>query len=566
MAQRKQRQRLPVLEKVPTGIAGFDEITFGGLPRGRPTLICGGPGSGKTLFGTEFLVRGATAYDEPGVFMSFEETIDEMTKNVASLGFDLKRLVAAKKIFLDYVHVERSEIEETGEFDLEGLFIRLDDAISAVGAKRVVLDTLESLFSGLPNPLILRAELRRLFRWLKARGMTAIITGEQGTGALTRQGLEEYISDCVIMLDNRVSAQQSTRRLRIIKYRGSTHGTNEYPFTIDEQGIAVLPITSLGLSHMVSRERVSSGIPRLNTMLGGKGFYRGSTILITGTAGTGKTSIAAEFVRAGCRRGEKCLFFSFEESPSQIMRNMLSIGIDLNAPLKRGLLKFHSERPVCCGHEAHLTAMHKIINDFKPRIVVVDPVSNLNMTEINTDSKMMLTRLIDFLKMAGITSLFTTLTTADSAPEQTEVGISSMVDTWLLLRDIEIGGERNRALYILKSRGMAHSNQIREFLLTDHGVDLRDVYIGPEGVLTGTARLIQEAKDHGVERLHLQESERRKLSLKNRKKMLEAQIAVLRANYEREANDTTYLEDQESVRQKKYTSLQKSLASMRKAD
>ncbi len=566
MVKGRKGKRLPVLEKAPTGITGFDEVTFGGVPRGRPTLICGGPGSGKTLFGMEFLVRGATEYGEPGVFMSFEESIDEMTKNVASLGFDLKRLAAAKKIFLDYVHVERSEIEETGEYDLEGLFIRLNDAITAVGAKRVVLDTIESLFSGLPNPLILRAELRRLFRWLKARGMTVIITGEQGTGTPTRQGLEEYISDCVIMLDHRVSTQLSTRRMRIVKYRGSTHGTNEYPFLIDEQGIAVLPITSIGLHHTAGRERVSSGIPRLDTMLSGKGFYRGSSILVSGTAGTGKTSIASEFVRAGCRRGEKCFFFSFEESPSQIIRNMLSIGIDLQAPLKKGLLKFHSERPTIFGLEAHLSGMHKLIEEFKPRIVVIDPVSNLTMAGSDTDVKMMLTRLIDFLKMTGITTLFTSLTTPSVDLEQSEVGISSIADTWLLLRDIEVGGERNRGLYVLKSRGMAHSNQIREFLLTDHGVDLLDVYVGPAGVLTGTARLAQEAKEREADRALLQDIERRKMSLKNRKNALEARVTAMRAEYEREAVEVKSLEDQDSIRRKADASLQKSLARMRKAD
>jgi circadian clock protein KaiC len=566
MAQRSKGKRLPVLEKAPTGIAGFDEITLGGVPRGRPTLICGGPGSGKTLFGMEFLVRGATEYGEPGVFMSFEESIDEMTRNVASLGFDLKRLAAAKKVFLDYVHVERSEIEETGEYDLEGLFIRLNDAITTVGAKRVVLDTLESLFSGLPNPLILRAELRRLFRWLKAKGLTAIITGEQGTGALTRHGLEEYISDCVILLDHRVSAQVSTRRMRIVKYRGSTHGTNEYPFLIDEQGIVVLPITSLGLHHGAGRERVSSGIPRLDAMLGGKGFFRASSILVSGTAGTGKTSIASEFLRAGCRRGEKCIFFSFEESPSQIMRNMLSIGIDLQVPLKRGLLKFHAERPTIYGLEAHLTSMHKIIADFKPRNVVIDPVSNLHLAGIDTDVKMMLTRLIDFLKMSGITSLFTNLTSPGITLEQTEVGISSMADAWLLLRDLESGGERNRVLYVLKCRGTAHSNQVREFLLTDHGVDLLNVYVGPAGVLTGTARIAQEAKEREAERVILKDMAGRKLNLKSRKETLEAQIAAMRAEYEREASEVKRLEDQESARQKTVSSLHKTLARMRQAD
>jgi len=566
MAARKNRKRLPVLEKVPTGITGFDEITFGGLPRGRPTLICGGPGSGKTLFGMEFLVRGATEYNEPGVFISFEETIEEMTKNVASLGFDLQHLVAAKKLFLDYVHIERSEIEETGEYDLEGLFIRINDAISLVGAKRVVLDTIESLFAGLPNPFILRAELRRLFRWLKTKGMTAVITGEQGTGSLTRHGMEEYISDCVILLDHRVSGQVSTRRLRILKYRGSTHSANEYPFLIDEKGISVLPITTLGLRHTVTSERISSGIPRLDTMLGGKGFFKGSSILVSGTAGTGKTSIAAQFVSAGCRRGEKCLYCSFEESPSQIMRNMRSIGIDLHTPVKRGRLEFHADRPTLCGLEAHFATMHKLIMRLKPSIVAIDPVSNLNVVGNETDVKMMLMRLLDYMKTEGITILLTTLTTPGLALEQTEVGISSLADTWLLLRDIEQEGERNRALYVLKSRGMAHSNQIREFLLTDHGVDLLDAYVGPSGVLTGTARLAQEAKEREADMMFSKDTESKKLRLENSRKALEAKIAAMRAEFESEAAEVKRLNEQEAARKKEHTALQKTMARMRKAD
>jgi len=514
----------------------------------------------------EFLVRGATEYNEPGVFISFEETIEEMTKNVASLGFDLQHLVAAKKLFLDYVHIERSEIEETGEYDLEGLFIRINDAISLVGAKRVVLDTIESLFAGLPNPFILRAELRRLFRWLKTKGMTAVITGEQGTGSLTRHGMEEYISDCVILLDHRVSGQVSTRRLRILKYRGSTHSANEYPFLIDEKGISVLPITTLGLRHTVTSERISSGIPRLDTMLGGKGFFRGSSILVSGTAGTGKTSIAAQFVSAGCRRGEKCLYCSFEESPSQIMRNMRSIGLDLHTPVKRGLLEFHADRPTLCGLEAHFATMHKLIMRFKPSSVAIDPVSNLNIVSNETDVKMLLMRLLDHMKTEGITILLTTLTTPGLALEQTEVGISSLADTWLLLRDIEQEGERNRALYVLKSRGMAHSNQIREFLLTDHGVDLLDAYVGPSGVLTGTARLAQEAKEREADMMFSKDMESKKLRLENNRKALEAKIAAMRAEFESEAAEVKRLHEQEAARKKEHTALQKTMARMRKAD
>src|SRR5512139_1379513 len=407
------------LQKSPTGIQGLDEITSGGLPKGRPTLVCGGAGSGKTLLGIEFLVRGATRFNEPGVFMSFEESAEELTKNVASLGFDLNRLVASKRLLVDYVHIERSEIEETGEYDLEGLFIRLCNAIDSIGAKRVVLDTIESLFAGLPNPSILRAELRRLFRWLKKKGMTAIITGERGDNALTRHGLEEYVSDCVILLDHRVADQISTRRLRVVKYRGSIHGTNEFPFLIDERGIAVMPITSLGLKHIVTSQRISTGIPRLDTMLGGKGYFRGSTILVSGTAGTGKTSVAAHFVDAACRRGEPCIFFAFEESPSQIIRNMRSIGIDLQHWVEKGLLTFHAERPTVCGLEAHLASMDKVIKTFKPKVLVVDPVTNLSSVASEADVKAMLVRLLDRMKSNQTTALFTTLTGVGGSLELT---------------------------------------------------------------------------------------------------------------------------------------------------
>lgn len=459
----------PQLPKAPTGIQGLDEITGGGLPKGRPTLVCGGAGCGKTLLAMEFLVRGATEFNEPGVFMAFEESAQDLTQNVASLGFDLKDLVARKKIVLDYVYIERSEIEEAGEYDLEGLFIRLGAAIDSIGAKRVVLDTIESLFAGLPNPLILRAELRRLFRWLKDKGVTAIITGERGEGTLTRQGLEEYVSDCVIVLDHRVSEQTSSRRLRVVKYRGSTHGTNEYPFLIDADGISVLPVTSLALEHIASSEKISTGIPRLDAMLGGAGYYRGSSVLVSGTAGTGKSSFAAHFADAACRRGERVLYFSFEESPSQIMRNMRSIGIDLKQWVKKGLLQIQAHRPSSAGLETHLAMKHKVIAEFKPQVVILDPLNSFVVGDNEIGVHSMLMRLLDYLKMQQITGLFTNLTSSGGVLEQTEVAISSLIDTWLLLRAIESGGERNRDLTVLKSRGMAHSNQAREFLLTDHG-------------------------------------------------------------------------------------------------
>jgi circadian clock protein KaiC len=525
------------LLKSPTGIQGFDEITGGGLPTGRPTLVCGGAGCGKTLFGMEFLVRGTTQFNEPGVFMSFEETNEELIKNVASLGFDLDDLIKHKKIALDHVHIERSEIEETGEYDLEGLFIRLNYAIDSIGAKRVVLDTIESLFAGLPNQLILRAELRRLFRWLKDKGVTAIITGERGEETLTRQGLEEYVSDCVIMLDHRVTEQNSTRRLRVIKYRGSMHGTNEYPFLIDENGFSVLPITSLGLNHIISNERISSGITALDKMLEGKGYFRGSTVLVSGTAGVGKTSIASHFAEAACKRGERVLYFCFEESPSQLMRNMLSIGIKLETWVKKGLLQFQATRPTNYGLEMHLAATHKAVHNFKPHIVILDPINTFVIGEQEIGVKTMLMRIVDYLKSNQITALFTSLTANEGTLEYTDVGISSLIDTWLLLRDIELSGERNRGMYVLKSRGMAHSNQIREFILTDHGVELREVYIGASGVLTGSARIAQEANENAKLLTRKHDIERKKREIERKRRTLEAQIAALHADFESEESE-----------------------------
>ena len=524
----KTRKKLP---KSLTGIQGLDEITEGGLPTGRPTLICGSAGCGKTLLAMEFLVRGATQFNEPGVFMAFEETAKDLTQNVASLGFDLDTLVADKKIVLDFVYIERSEIEETGEYDLEGLFIRLGQSIDSIGAKRVVLDTIESLFAGLPNPLILRAELRRLFRWLKDKGVTAVITGERGEETLTRQGLEEYVSDCVIVLDHRVKDQTSSRRLRVVKYRGSTHGTNEYPFLIDEDGISIVPVTSLGLGHNASIDRIPSGISRLDTMMGGKGFFRGSTVLISGTAGTGKSSICAHFVDAACRRGERALYFSFEESPGQIIRNMRSIGIDLEQWVKKGLLHFQATRPAFAGLEMQLTMMHKATIKFDPQVVIVDPLNGFITGDNIDDVKSMLMRLADFLKTKQISSMFTQFMSSNVAHGTGDIAIASMVDTWLVMHDIEIGGERNRCLYILKSRGMGHSNQVRECLITDHGVELCEVYVGAGGVLTGSARIAQEAQELALTLTRKQEVERRQIEIESRRKALEAKVAALRAEF-----------------------------------
>jgi circadian clock protein KaiC len=558
-----QRKTLP---KSPTSIQGFDEITRGGLPKGRPTLVCGGAGSGKTLFAMEFIVRGASLYNEPGVFISFEETEKELTANVASLGFDLNKLIKQKKIWLEHIHVERGEIEQNGEYDLKGLFVRIHHAIESIGAKRVVLDTIETLFSELPNPAVVRTELRRLFTWLKKKRVTTIVTGEKGEATLTRQGLEEYVSDCVILLDHRVTEQSSIRRLRVVKYRGSTHGTNEYPFLIDEDGFSVLPVTSLGLKHISTRERISSGVPRLDTMLSGEGFFRGSTILVSGTAGTGKTSLCAQFVEAACKRGEKVLYFAFEESPSQFMRNMSSIGIHLEPWVKKGLLNFHATRPTLHGLEHHLTTTLNLINKVNPQIVILDPIDAFIMGNNQTEVKIMLLRIVDYLKMRNITAMFASLTNGAKNQELTDMAISSLIDTWLLLRDIEIGGERNRGLYILKSRGMDHSNQIREFKLTDKGIDLLDVYVGPEGVLTGSARLTQEALNDSERLSRQQEIERKHSEIELKRAALDAQIVVLKSEFKSEESETLKLIEMEKFTNKRFKEDQKKMAASRKAD
>ena len=545
------------LPKCTTGIQGLDEITSGGLPQGRPTLVCGSAGCGKTLLGVEFLVRGATLFDEPGVFIAFEETAEELAQNVRSLGFDLDGLIEKKKLAVDYIYIERSEIEETGEYDLEALFIRLGFAIDSIGAKRIVLDTLETLFAGLPNPAILRSELRRLFRWLKKKGVTAIITAERGSGSFTRHGLEEYVSDCVLLLDHRVDGQISTRRLRIVKYRGSSHGTNEFPFLIDEGGISVFPITSLQRQHEASSERISIGVPALDAMLGGEGVYRGSSVLLSGTAGVGKTSLACHAADACCRRGERCLYIAFEEPEAQLLRNMRSIGLNLEPWVKKGLLRFHAARPTMNGLEMHLASIHKLVEGLNPSLVIVDPITNFISSGTVSEASSMMMRLVDYLKARQITTLLTNLNRNEGALEHTELDISSTIDTWLLLRDMELNGERNRGLYILKSRGMSHSNQIREFLLTDNGILLTEVYLGPDGVLTGSARLAQEAKEMATAAQRNQEIERKRGELSRRQQALEAQIAVLQLQFqtdkeEMERDITTeqvYLEKLEQGRQ-----------------
>lgn len=525
------RELLP-LEKTPTGIPGFDEISEGGLPKGRTTIVCGGAGCGKTMFGIEFLVRGAQEFNEPGVLMAFEETPEDIARNVASLGFDIEALANQKKLFLDFISVEPHEIQESGDYDLEGLFIRLQCAVDAVGAKRVMFDTLEALFSGFKNPGILRAEFRRLFRWLKDRGLTTVITAERGEGTLTRHGLEEYVSDCVILLDHRIKDQISARRLRIVKYRGTKHGADEYPFLIDERGMSILPLTSLQLQHTVSNERVSSGVPDLDEMLEGKGYFRGSSVLITGTAGSGKTTLAASFVDAACRRGERCLYIDFEESRDQVARNMSSVGLDLDQWSKKGLLTHEAWRPTQFGIEMHLLRIHKFIEKVKPQCVVIDPITNLLNGSSDKEVYSMLMRLLDFLKVQGITAVFVSLTSGGDNMEQTTVGISSLTDTWILLRDLELNGERNRCVYVLKSRGMAHSNQLREFVLTGDGIRLLPVYIGPGGVLTGSSRVTQESAERAEALQKQQEIERKQLDATRKRLTIQAQVAALQAELE----------------------------------
>lgn len=564
--KKAEAKKTSVLEKTLTGIRGFDEITNGGLPKGRPALIAGKAGSGKTLFGMEFLARGVMQYNEPGVLMTFEERPDDLIKNFASLGFDLQELIDRKKLVIDYVSIERAEIEETGEYNLDGLFVRLEYAIDLVKAKRVVVDTIEALFAGLTNDSILRAELRRLFVWLKQKGVTAVITGERGINTLTRHGLEEYVADCVVLLEHSVNERIATRRMRVIKYRGSSHGADEYPFLIDENGISVLPVTSLLLDHEVSSQRISSGVPRLDAMLEGKGFYRGSSILISGTSGTGKSTLAASFAHSACARGEKVLYFAFEEAPRQIIRNMKSVGLNLQSCVDRGVLRIEASRPTMWGLELHLATMHKVIARFKPDVIIVDPISNLTSVGTVNEVRSMLVRLIDFIKNQQITALFTDLITGGGFHEATEVGVSSLMDAWILLKTIEYNGERNRGIYVLKVRGVAHSNQIREFLLTSEGIDIINVYTGPGGVLTGTARITQEARERAEEVLRQQETERMEGEVLRRQKIMENQISLLKAQFETEKSDLTKTIRERQLREKILEQDRKRITDMRNLD
>ncbi len=550
------------LPKARTGIMGFDEVTLGGLPAGRASLVCGAAGCGKTLFAVTFLVHGATQFGEAGVFMSFEERAEDLVANVASLGYDLGGLVAENRIAIDHVRVERSEIEETGEYDLEGLFVRLGYAVDRIGAKRVVLDTIETLFAGLSDVSVLRAELRRLFGWLKDRGLTTVITGERGGGQLTRQGLEEYVSDCVVLLDNRTLDQVTTRRLRVVKYRGSAHGTNEYPFLIDGEGMSVLPITSAGLTHAVSNEVIGSGISGLDAMLGAGGFFRGSSILLSGRAGTGKSTIAANFADASCRRGERCLFCVFEESPEQICRNARSVGLDLQRHVESGLLRFEAARPSLYGLEMHLARMHRDLDAFDPALVVIDPISALRGPEVEVYAALL--RIVDLLKARIITALFTSLRVDAVSPGGADFGLSSLMDTWIRLNDIEVDGERNRTLYVIKARGMSHSNQVREYRMSDNGIELIEAYVGPGGVLTGSARMAQEARERAATERRQRDIERRRRELIRRREAVERQVGELRAGLEIEEREMLMLLEQEEAREAGLKTEQAS-AAMRRA-
>ena len=540
---------LATIGKSPTGIRGLDEVTQGGLPQGRPTLLCGSAGCGKTLFGMTFLYNGAVECNEPGVFIAFEEQPEDLIKNVGTLKYDIEKLIAEKKFAIDHIEIERTKIAESGEYDLEGLFIRLAFAIDSISAKRVVVDTIETLFSGLENEQLLRSELRRLFEWLKAKGVTAIITGERGEGTLTRYGLEEYIADCVILLDNRLHDQLSTRRLRVIKYRGSAHGTNEYPFIIDEHGITVMPITSSGLAHEASTERVPSGIPDLDQMLEGKGYYKGSSVLVSGMAGSGKSIVAAHFVDATCASGHRCIYFAMEESPHQIIRNMRSIGIDLQKWVDKKLLRFCARRPSLLGLETHLATMYRDVADFEPAAVVIDPISALLSAGMTGDVHSMVLRLADFLKGRGVTALFTNLGIVSGENATTEIQISSLIDVWLSLYNRESNGEHNRQLYLLKSRGMAHSNQVREFIMSSQGIKLRAAYVGPEGVLSGSARLAQEAKEKAAALVREQDMERRSRELERKRRETMAQIEILQAQLASEETEAALLRREGTARE-----------------
>lgn len=556
----------PGISKSPTGIIGFDKLTLGGVPTGRPTLVCGTAGCGKTLFASTFLLNGAREYDKPGVFVTFEERPSDIISNVKSLGFDVEQLVDEGKIYLEHISIDPAELEEIGDYDLEGLFLRLELAIDQIGAKRIVLDTIESLFSAFTNPAILRAEIRRLFDWLKDNGLTTIITGERGYGSLTRQGLEEYVSDCVILLDYRVQNQISTRRLHIVKYRGTAHGTNEVPFLIDEDGFSVLPISSLGLNHRVSEERISTGVADLDAMLKGGGFHRGKSILLSGVAGSGKSSLSASFADAACKRGEKALYFSFDESRDQTVRNMRSIGTNLQGHIDSGLLRYVAARPTFYSLEMHLEVMLREIPRFNPDIVILDPISAFMGSGETLEVQSMLLRMVDFLKSKGTTAVFTHLMHSQVGTVETDAGLSSLMDAWILLLNREIGGEFNRELYLLKARGMAHSNQVREFVMSDTGISLIPPYIGDGRALTGSMRQSDEAKVRRAEVERKAEVARKAEQLSHRRRKALAQIEALQAEIDADELELRRAETAEEVYMDQAASDQRDMEKSRRSD
>lgn len=538
------------LAKCPTGIEGLDTITNGGLPRNRLTLICGGAGSGKTSLGVEFLVQGIIKYNEPGLLITFEEKPQEIIENAASIGFDLEDLINKKKLFIEYIEVQEEEIAQSGDYTLEGLFIRFEQIVTSIAIKRVSLDTLDSIFATLGNTLILRAEIYRLFSWLKQKNITSLVTAEAGINTLSRNGLEEYISDCVISLRTNIVSEVLTRLLRIVKYRGSKHGTNEYPFLITDSGINLFPITSNYLNNIVSTEFVSTGVKELDEMMDNKGYYQGSTVLITGTAGTGKTSLASIFSNSICQKGERCIYFTFEEMINQILRNMSSINLNLQQWIDKDLLKFYAYRSSIYGLETHLLTIQNLIKQFKPQAVIIDPINNFELIGTELEIKSMMTRLIDFLKAQQITALFTSLTTAINPKEHAEVGISSLIDSWLVLQNLEYAGERTRGITIVKSRGIAHSNQIREFIITSNGVKLEKIYVGPNGILTGSARLDQEEQENLQFLLQEKETLRRKKLLEHKKATLEAKIMALKSEFDADTEEIESLIMKEEIQNK----------------
>lgn len=538
------------LAKCPTGIEGLDTITNGGLPRNRLTLICGSAGSGKTSLGVEFLVQGIIKYNEPGLLITFEEKPQEIIENAASIGFDLEDLINKKKLFIEYIQLQEEEIAQSGDYTLEALLIRFEQIVTSIAIKRVSLDTLDSIFAILGNTPILRAEIYRLFSWLKQKNITSLVTSEAGINTLSRNGLEEYISDCVISLRTNIVSEVLTRLLRIVKYRGSKHGTNEYPFLITDSGINLFPITSNYLNNIVSTEFVSTGVKELDEMMDNKGYYQGSTVLITGTAGTGKTSLASIFSNSICQTGERCIYFTFEEMINQILRNMSSINLNLQQWIDKDLLKFYAYRSSIYGLETHLLTIQNLIKQFKPQAVIIDPINNFELIGTELEIKSMMTRLIDFLKAQQITALFTSLTTVINPKEHAEVGISSLIDSWLVLQNLEYAGERTRGITIVKSRGIAHSNQIREFIITSNGVKLEKIYVGPNGILTGSARLDQEEQENLQFLLQEKETLRRKKLLEHKKATLEAKIMALKSEFDADTEEIESLIMKEEIQNK----------------